>query len=62
MTPLFVYICNCGKRYVIEAGEPIVCPKCYGKDREHVSTIEPKIIIQRVLDGEQVLNTLMGVP
>jgi hypothetical protein len=57
---LFIYHCGaCGKHYVNQAGEPIRC-RCGSKERDHVSSVNAQIIVQRILDGEDVLPSLKG--
>jgi hypothetical protein len=46
--------------YVIDESQPIRCHLCNSKEREHTATIDPQIIIQRFLDGEDILPELKG--
>jgi len=60
-SPLFVYRClSCFCWYVIDEAHPIRCHLCNSKAREHTATIDPQIIIQRFLDGEDILPELKG--
>jgi hypothetical protein len=60
VTTLFTYRCDaCGKYYVLQSGEPIRC-RCGSKERTHLSCVDAQIIVQRILDGEDVLPSLKG--
>jgi hypothetical protein len=47
--------------YVIDESQPILCPECRSKERDHTATIDPQIIIQRLVNGENVLPELRGM-
>lgn len=58
---IFVYRCEaCFEYYLCGAGDPIRCPLCDSKERNHVSTVDAVEICRRVLKGDNVLPELRG--
>ena len=56
---LFVYKCECGIYWAAYTGQPLRCPMCGSKERKHVATIDPAIIITRALNGIESLKDII---
>ena len=54
MDYLCIYLCeSCGKYYTIGAHRRTMrCPRCDSKEREHISSISPSVIIERLLNED----------
>ena len=50
--PLFVYRCDgCGNHCVIGFGQSLRCKFCGSMDWTHTASIDPTVIIERLLNG-----------
>jgi hypothetical protein len=56
---VFVYKCQCDNYWTSYAGQPLKCPTCGSKERDHIATVDAAVIIARALNGEDMETIIL---